>query len=44
MNNLLELGIKNKIFKIEDGRIIFFIKKQKNYKFDDSTPEEKVRA
>jgi len=44
MNSLLNIGRKEKLFKIENERIFYNIKNQKDYKFDASTPEEKVRA
>lgn len=44
MNKLLDLGIKDKLFKIQNDRIIYDIKSKKDYPLTDSTPEEKVRA
>jgi len=40
MSKLLELGQKSKLFTIDNNRIIYNIKNQKNYEFSDNTPEE----
>ncbi|MDQ7085313.1 MAG: type I restriction enzyme HsdR N-terminal domain-containing protein [Sulfurovum sp.] len=44
MNDLIQVGIVNKLFRIENDRIIYKIKHKKDYSFSEGTPEEKVRA
>jgi len=44
MSKLLDLGLQDKLFKIQNNRIIYKIQNEKNYPFTESNPEEKVRA
>lgn len=44
MNDLLKLGVRKKLFKIKDERIMYNIKQEKDYPFSEGTPEEEVRA
>jgi hypothetical protein len=44
MDSFIKIAKQNKIFSIDNNRIIYHLKNQKNYIYSENTPEEEVRA
>lgn len=44
MDDFIKIAKRNKIFSINDDRITYYLKNQKDYLYSESTPEEEVRA